>query len=307
MARLAQPIASPSTCTDSLSRGTLIAAATIGTLVISRLPEIVLREGLGLSTPWLPLSTVAIAALLWLGARMARPLAPLSGYFAVMTAVSALLAALPVLFESPTWAQLTPPSAGPMVVLLSERLVLGAIGLAFVILLILVGGRAEAEYFRLRSSASSTAEALGETRNWSVAGLVAIVMLVALTALAMAPSFPSKVDLGAAAPFLVMAVLAAALNSFWEEAVFRAAPLGRLAPAIGAGPAIILLATWFGLGHFYGGAPSGPIGAVMVTLVGVVLGRAMADTRALAWPWAIHFSIDLTIYTVIALAAMPGA
>jgi membrane protease YdiL (CAAX protease family) len=251
---------------------------------------------------------IAIAAFLWLGTRLISPIASLSSYFAVMTVIATIVVAVPILFESAVWATLVEPSAGAMVVLLSERLVLGAIAVAFVAVLVFVGGRRGALYLRLSRTSSPTANDGARSRiRWSWAGPIAIVMLTVMTALAMAPALPSTVDLDVAAPFLVMAVLAAALNAFWEEAVFRAAPLGRLAPVIGPGPGVVILAAWFGLGHFYGGVPSGPIGAVMVTLVGLVLGRSMADTRGLAWPWAIHFSIDLTIYVVMALAAPVGA
>jgi membrane protease YdiL (CAAX protease family) len=136
---------------------------------------------------------------------------------------------------------------------------------------------------------------------------VAIAVLVGLTTLAVAPMVPGSIDLAAAAPFLAMALLAAPLNALWEEVAFRAVPMGHLVPAIGAVPALTILAAWFGLGHFYGGTPSGLAGALIVGAVGLVLGRAMADTRGLAWPWAIHAAIDLTIYTGMALAASAPA
>lgn len=304
MTHMAQSLPSPATVPSTLARrSTLIGVAAVGTLLLSRGPEIVLREGFGLSTPWLQPSLVAVAALVWIATRAVRGLAPLSSYFAVMTAVSAILAVVPVLFASETWASLAPASAGPIVVLLAERLVLGGIALAFVGAVLIIGGKGSGRYLRIRPTPSGHGGAVRSRVRWSLAGPAAIVALVALTTLAMAPFFPSSFDLAAAAPFLVMAVMAAALNSFWEEAVFRATPMAPLASAIGSGPAVLMLAVWFGLGHYYGGAPSGPIGAVMVTLVGLVLGRAMVDTRGLAWPWAIHFSIDLTIYTVMALAA----
>jgi membrane protease YdiL (CAAX protease family) len=253
---------------------------------------------------------VVLAAALWLGSRVVPQARPLAGYFAVMTALSAVVAAVPVLFASAAWQALAPPAAGEIVVLLSERLVLGTLGLAFVGILVVVGGRDGAMYLRLRTAQGRATDVTrSRTRSrirWAYAGPAAIVVLVLLTGLAMAPAIPTKVDLGAAAPFLVMAILAAVLNAFWEEAVFRAAPLARLAPVVGAGRALVILALWFGLGHFYGGTPSGIFGAVMVSLVGVVLGKAMVDTRGFAWPWLIHMSIDLTIYTVIALAATAG-
>jgi len=307
MTQVVGPLAAESSAAGMLSRQlAVVLSATVATLAVSRMPEIVLREGLGFSAPWLPVATVAIATLFWLGSRAISPLRVLSGYLGVMTAVVAVVAALQFVFESAAWASIAPPSAGPMVVLMSERLLLGAVAVGFIALLVVAGGRDAARYLRIRGAPSVAAGRTPARVRWSVAGPIAIVILVGLTALAMAQATPAQVNLGAAAPFLVMGVLAAAINAFWEEAIFRAAPLARLAPVIGPGLAVVLLAVWFGLGHFYGGAPSGPFGAVMVGLVGLVLGRAMADTRGFAWPWAIHFSIDVTIYTTMALAASEG-
>jgi membrane protease YdiL (CAAX protease family) len=304
MTQVAGSLTQAVTIADAVPRrAMLFAVAAIGTLAISRLPEILLREGLGIAIPWLEALPVVLAAFLWLGSRVIPQLRALTGYFAVMTAVSTIVAAIPVLFASAAWIALAPAASGEIVVILSERLVLGALGLAFVAGLVVLGGRDGAKYLRLRNGRWRSTD-IGRPRiRWVYAGPIAIGVLVLLTGLVMAPALPTDVDLGTAAPFLVMAVLAAALNAFWEEAVFRAAPLARLAPVVGAGRALVIVAVWFGLGHFYGGVPSGMFGAVMVSVVGVVLGKAMVDSRGFAWPWVIHTSIDLTIYTVIALAA----
>lgn len=283
-----------------LSQGALAAVAVTATLVISRLPEVFLRESVGWDTSWLTFALVKVAAALWLGSHVG-PLRRLAPYFAVMTCVSALIAVVPVLFESSLWSSLVQPGSNDLVVILSERLVLAGLGVGLVAVVGLVGGASGLAYLRLRPAAGPTAAAA----RWRIAGPVAIVVVMALTGLAMLPMVPATIDLGRSAPFLVMATIAAGLNSFWEEAAFRALPMARLAPVVGSGTAIIILAAWFGLGHYYGGAPSGPVGAVMVGIVGIVLGRAMVDTRGLAWPWAIHFSIDLTIFSILALGVEP--
>jgi len=37
-------------------------------------------------------------------------------------------------------------------------------------------------------------------------------------------------------------------------------------------------------------------------LVALLFGSAMVETKGLAWPWIMHFVIDLVIYTNLALA-----
>ena len=118
------------------------------------------------------------------------------------------------------------------------------------------------------------------------------------------PLLPDRVDLGAAIPFIGIGAVAALLNAFWEEAVFRAAPLSMLQRVVGPGTGVLILAAWFGLGHYYGGIPSGPMGLLATGAVAVLLGRAMIETRGFAWPLALHFAIDFVIFTLIALASV---
>jgi hypothetical protein len=129
-----------------------------------------------------------------------------------------------------------------------------------------------------------------------------IVILGFLTGWAMLGTLPSTIDFGGTAPLLGMAVLAALLDSFAEEVMYRAAPLSQLAPAIGPGHAVLLLAVWLGLGTFTAAFPRGGwhrhTGAIAL-----LFGRAMIGTGGLAWPWALHFTADLIIFTAIGLTA----
>jgi hypothetical protein len=69
---------------------------------------------------------------------------------------------------------------------------------------------------------------------------------------------------------------------------------------VGPRHALWLTALWFGLGHYYGGVPSGPVGFVQSGLLALLLGKAMLDTRGIAWPWTIHVALDTVIYLFIA-------
>ena len=96
------------------------------------------------------------------------------------------------------------------------------------------------------------------------------------------PQLPDRIDPAAALPFIAVGAIAALLNAFWEEAAFRAAPLSMLQRAIGPSAGVIILAVWFGIGHYYGGIPSGPMGAIAAGSSAVLFGRAMIETRGLA-------------------------
>jgi membrane protease YdiL (CAAX protease family) len=74
--------------------------------------------------------------------------------------------------------------------------------------------------------------------------------------------------------------------------------------AIGPSAGVVILAIWFGLGHYYGGIPSGPMGAFAAGAVALLFGRAMIETHGLAWPLALHFAGDFVIYTFLAIASV---
>lgn len=290
-------------------RRTTLVLAWAAALLLSRLPEIVLREFFGLtSTEWLPWALVGVAGLLWLLSNVAALLRPLRGYFAIMAVFWFLIAISELILRSAGWQALVPSSLGDVGALLAKAVLLAVLALVLIGILVVLGTRpANAYLLPGQVNARSFIRIPGQGTNlrWTIVGPIWIVILLLLTglgALALG-SIPAVINLGAALPLIGLAALAAVLNSFWEEVAYRAAPLSQLAPVIGGSSAVLILAVWFGIGHYYGGIPSGPGGAVVVAAVGLLLGRAMIETRGLAWPWALHFTIDLVIFLEIALAA----
>ncbi len=102
-------------------------------------------------------------------------------------------------------------------------------------------------------------------------------------------------------PLVPAALLFSALNAFLEEFRFRAAPLARLVPALGAGPALLVTSILFGIGHYYG-HPSGLSGIVLASVGGWLLGLSMLGTRGIAAPWLIHGLQDVLIFAAVAMA-----
>jgi membrane protease YdiL (CAAX protease family) len=107
-------------------------------------------------------------------------------------------------------------------------------------------------------------------------------------------------------PLLPVVILAAVMNAFSEEVLFRAVLLGPLAVVVGKSQALLLTAVLFGLWHFYG-VPYGVIGVIMSGILGWLLGKSMIETRGMFWAWFIHFWQDVAIFTFIALGSIvPG-
>ena len=84
---------------------------------------------------------------------------------------------------------------------------------------------------------------------------------------------------------LVAVLLAAALN---EELIFRGFPLRRLSDAIGAVPALLVLAIGFAIAHL-GNDNFSTIGLVNIALAGIWLGVAFFTTGGMALAWGLHF------------------
>jgi len=102
-------------------------------------------------------------------------------------------------------------------------------------------------------------------------------------------------------PLVPAALLFSTLNAFLEEFRFRAAPLARLVPAVGASQALLVTSILFGIGHYYG-HPSGLSGIVLASFGGWLLGLSMLGTRGIAAPWLIHGLQDLLIFAAVVKA-----
>ncbi len=109
-----------------------------------------------------------------------------------------------------------------------------------------------------------------------------------------------------ALPFLPAVLLAAALNAFNEELTYKASFLSVLEDAVGRRQALLLVAAFFGLLHFYG-VPYGIVGVILAAFLGWILGKSMLETRGLFWAWFIHFLQDVLIFAFLAIGSItPG-
>ena len=300
------PASAGSDAAVNVASASLVPIAWITTLLVSRLPEIILRDIFRLDVPWMPWAVVALCGGLWSASRLAPALRPLERYFVVMTVLAVLFAVIPSIFGSAAWRALVPADGHPIVILLSERVLLALLAFVMIAVVVLLGTRPRDAYLRvgdLNAATTSRKPGSDELLRWGLFGPLMLLFLAAITAWAAAPMVRGSIDPAAAVPFLGLAAVAALLNAFWEEVAYRAAPLSQLQRAIGPSSGVLILAIWFGLGHYYGGIPSGPMGALLTGAVALLFGRAMIETRGFAWPLALHFVGDLVIYVFLALAA----
>ena len=130
-------------------------------------------------------------------------------------------------------------------------------------------------------------------------GAAQIGMCVAGIALAGALTLDIRLRSGMVRLVVVQLVILA-VAAMLEEVVFRGYPFQRLAEAVGAIPAILILAALFGAGHLNN--PSANLFGILNTmLIGVLFCIAYLRTRSLWLSWAIHFSWNLTLGVVFGL------
>ena len=280
----------------------LLLAAWLAMLLLSRLPQIVLQEvwAIELNYAWWGLATAVLLIALTYIWPLVRPL---RGYFLIMAAVALLTGVLDTpLRASNLWQSWFAADRGWVISFFGERLPLLLAALVLVLFLRLMGLK-WSDFFLVKGELTAPVQGVGRKRlPWLPVGLLVTAVLAALFALALSQMMPVTFSWGRLLPFLPAILLFALMNAFGEEMVYRAAPLSQLVPLISPGAANAITAVWFGLGHFYGGIPAGPVGAIQAGLVGLLFGKAMLETRGMAMPVLMHWLIDVVIYTFLTLA-----
>jgi membrane protease YdiL (CAAX protease family) len=285
--------------TSRASHFLLILSAWLGTLLLSRLPQILLSE-LGLITPsdWSLWWWASMGAALFALTYAWQAIRPLRGYFLIMTMIYVVTILLSLLQQTSIWTSWFGPERSWLVRFFGDRLGIVLMGLALAVILALIGHK-RSDYFLTLGNVSARAE--GMRLPWTIAGPIIALVLTALTTTAiLAMSSPQNVTLVRVIPLLPAILILALMNAFGEELAYRAAPLSQLWEVIGKRQAIWLTALWFGLGHYYGGISFGAMGAIFFTLVAVLFSKAMLETRGLAIPIFMHLWGDVVLYLILA-------
>jgi membrane protease YdiL (CAAX protease family) len=107
-------------------------------------------------------------------------------------------------------------------------------------------------------------------------------------------------------PYLVSvlpwALATAALNAANEEFQFRSVLLARLKSVVPQNEALLLVAVFFGVGHYFG-QPSGWSGVLMAGTAAWIWAKSMVETQGFSCAFTIHFVQDLVIFGFLATSA----
>ena len=282
---------------------TLLLTAWVIVLLLT-VPEIILRAFVKMDTSWMLPARIGLLGILlamtfaW---PLIRPLRRLLLVFLVIYGVESWFFGL-LIQQSQLFTSIfgSDPNRG----FFGERLM--RVGASLVMLLVLLGmGLKRQDFFLAIGNLKATAE----PERWGVprkpekwpgfSGRYALI-IVTLFLLFMVPALhPSLSNLTAG--LVLFAALCALMNAFAEEFLYRSALLPQVLPLFGKGASLILVAAWFGLGHYFG-LPHGITGVIFTTIGGWIFAKAMVETRGMGWSLFLHFVSDFTVYVIIFLA-----
>jgi membrane protease YdiL (CAAX protease family) len=288
-------------------RGLLLLAAWISIITVSDVPNWMFDTFTGQIPPWIAwgkaicLLAFLAACLLWNRLRALLP------FGMVILAFQAVLAVTVQVGRSPWWKNLW-ASDEPSFPLINIQPFLPdmVVTLVVIVALWIVHG-SRRSFFLAQGDMRAPIEpvrwlGIGKGESWKVFGWIfaaAATLAVAIpTFIALRPGADTWLKVPA---FLPAILLLAAINAFDEEVYYRMTLLSTLPQLFGKRQALLLNAFLFGMAHYYEGSPAGIAGVLMTGFLGWLLGKAMYETKGLAWPWIMHFLPDVVIFTSYAV------
>jgi membrane protease YdiL (CAAX protease family) len=297
-------VAASSSQSFSSQRPLLFVAWAI--VLLTTLPEIILRGFMQMDTPWMLPTRIGVLAVLFaltFAGSVIRPLRGLALVFLVIFIFENWFFG-PVVQQSQFFRDIFGGNVNTA--FFGERLM--RIPAVLVMLLVLLGmGLKRRDFFLVVGDLKATAESGGRwwipskpvpwTRFGRDFALISVGLILLFIIPAAQPSL-SNFSVG----LVLFAALCAAMNAFAEEFLYRSALLPQVLPLFGKSMSLLLVAVWFGLGHYLGGVPGGIAGVLFTGIGGWVFAKSMVETRGMMWAWFLHFLADFTVYTVILLA-----
>ncbi len=289
---------------EALSGKALSAVAWTAVLCASGLGQIVWRAGFGgHQTVWIAVVQFGALLLLLQLVRTWNAVRPLTPFVSALAVFGGGLVALLLLERAAgftAWADRGPqyqviPAESALLCL--PTLVMLAVAFRF--------GFGRRQLFLVRGDVDAPSRIPGKSHRlgWRRLGPLAMLMFAVPLCVQLAVTTHTDAHmLLRTVELLPLGIAFAAVNAVQEELRFRAVPLALAVPFVGGERALWMTATAFGLGHWFG-HPSGPSGVALTLIAGLVLAKAMLETRGLFWPWAIHAVQDVLIFVFLVLGS----
>ncbi len=270
-------------------------------LLVSDLPNAIWQALGGEPPAWLFWIKVGVLLAVLLGSLGWKLIQPVRSYFLLLLVLLLGLWGMNFFRQTEAYLQWEKQTGWVMAMVAFQSLKM-AVTIIMIATLLLLGKRRK-DFFFAPGQLDAPVRPAGErttgrrSLSWRALGLILGLCIAPLTLLFFGMgSFPTANVLTKALPFIPLALVFAATNAFSEEVQFRASFLGDLENALGDTQAIWLSAVFFGLAHYFGGAPSGIPGVLITGLLGALFAKCMLGSRGLAVPWFIHFCQNAVIY-----------
>jgi len=273
----------------------------------SPLPDILLSSIVGYVPRVTILASLALLAALLVLAFALRPLRPLRLWFGALALLAAgnyAVSHVMALTVYRAW-ELCAGFAAALAAFQGLKLIVTALIAA----LLLIATRSRRAAYLHAGTLDAPARTLGmpdfpARSTWRTFGPVMAVLVTAATCAffllgARLPAAP----LARVLPWVLAAVVLAALNAFSEEVQFRSGLLAPLVPLAGYRQALWMAPLYFGLAHYFGGTPGGWPGVAITFVLGWLFSKAALDTGGIGWSWFLHWLQNAVIYSLWAVAA----
>jgi membrane protease YdiL (CAAX protease family) len=257
------------------SRAKLTALAWGAILIGSMAPTIILRlfvRGVPAEPVipfWLACAQVVVLTVLWAVTWVWPTVKPLRGFVLAVLAFSVgYLFIMPFVGMSAAWSNWMQQASWGVGLVAAHGIRL--IWVALMALTLIGSGIGRRELFLVRGNPSAPVQPsrlllLKEPVPWTrFAPRFLLVYVIVLVIVVGQDVRPDVSQISRALIFLPAIVIAAVINAFVEEFVFRSVPLSRLEPVVRPGQAMLMTAVLFASLHYYTGTPSGPVGALAV-------------------------------------------
>jgi hypothetical protein len=148
--------------------------------------------------------------------------------------------------------------------------------------------------------------ASGDLKKWMGPGIILALSIMVLTFLFFDYNLPSTATLVKALPLMSAALPFAALAAFDEEMRNRATLLPLLCDVVGKNHAVMITAFFFGMGHYFGGVPSGIEGFFIAAVLGWLYAIMMLETRSVFMSWFNHFFTNVPTFIIWVIGSIPS-
>ncbi len=268
--------------------------AWVVVLLVSALPDAIWQALAGATPIWLFWVKVGgLFALIFLGGAW-KQLYSLRPFFILLLILAAGGKALNYLGMSPSYV--ARGDQGGLLLRMAQfegsRLLLTAVMVAA----LLVMGKQRRDFFLVK----------GDLKKWMRPGIILALSIMVLTFLFFDYDLPSVTTLIKALPLMPVALLFAALAAFDEEMRSRATLLPLLYDVVGKNHAIMITAFFFGMGHYFGGVPSGVEGFFIAGALGWLYATMMLETRGVFMPWLNHFLTNVPTFIFWTIGSISG-